>query len=269
LVAAILLVLAPGLAAAQTQLRVIVSQGEWAAPLPRPPVIRVRGTRFDVSRRAYDSLFVVPPGDYRVTASVGARESAPTTVSVPAGGASELRIGLGSGRLQLTITRGNNLAFWDAPRLELRQGSTVVRRGVAGRSIFAAPVRGPQTVLDADPGVYTLRVFLPDAGQFVDIPDLSIAAAETNTAIVEAGAAQLAVGWAPPPREFGNVGARPYPLVRILRHGRLLVERPGDPAGFLLLPGDYEVVALFGRREIMRQALTLAAGDTHTITIGP
>ena len=265
---AIVLALAPGLVQAQTQLRVIVSQGEWAAPLPRPPVVRVRGAHFDISRRAYDALFVVPPGDYRVTTRVDARESVPTSVSVSEGAASELRIGLGSGRLQVAITRGRNLAFWDAPRLELREGATVVRRSVGGRSVFAAPVRGPQTVFDADPGVYTLRVMLPDAGQFVDILNLRIAAAETSTVIVEAGAAELSVGWAPPQFERGN-GARPYPLVRILRRGRLLVERAGDPAVFLLLPGEYDVVALQAGQEIARHTLTLAAGDTHTITIGP
>ena len=58
-------------------------------------------------------------------------------------------------------------------------------------------------------------------------------------------------------------------MVRVLQRGRLLVERPGDPATFLLLPGDYEVVALQGGREIARHSLTLAAGDTHTIAIGP
>jgi hypothetical protein len=267
-IAAILLALAPGLAQAQAQLRVIVSQGEWAAPLPRPPIVRVRGPHIDISRSAYDTLFVVPPGDYRVTTRVGARESMPTSVSVAEGGASELRIGLGSGRLQVAITRGRNLAFWDAPRLELRQGASVIRRGTGARSVFAAPVPGPQTVFDADPGVYTLRVMLPEAGQFVDIPNLRIAAAETNTMIVEAGAAELSVGWAPPQFDRGD-GARPWAMVRILQRGRLLVERPGDPVMFLLLPGDYEVVALQAGREIARHSLTLAAGDTHTIAIGP
>jgi hypothetical protein len=173
----------------------------------------------------------------------------------------------GSGRLQVAITRGRNLAFWDAPRLELRRGTTVVRRAVGGRALFAAPVPGPQAVLDAAPGVYALRVMLPDGGQFVDIPNLRIAAAETSTMVVEAGAAELSVGWAPQP-ERGN-GARPWPMVRILARGRLLVARPGDPAMFLLLPGDYEVVALSGAQEVARHRLTLAAGDTHAIAIGP
>jgi hypothetical protein len=178
-------------------------------------------------------------------------------------------IAAGNGRLQVAITRGNNLAFWDAPRLELRRGTTVVRRSVGGRSLFAAPISAPQAVFDTRAGVYTLRVMLPDAGQFVDIPNLRIAAGETGTVVVEAGAAELSVGWAPSQYERGNEGARPWPMVRVLQRGRLLVQRPGDPAAFLLLPGDYEVVGLLGAHEVLRRRLTLAAGDTQAIAIGP
>jgi hypothetical protein len=189
----------------------------------------------------------------------------PTLVSGSA--AAQTDIPAGSGRLQVAITRGRNLAFWDAPRLELRQGARVVRRGVGGRGLFAAPVPAPQAVFDAAPGVYTLRVRLPDGGQFVDIPNLRIAGAETNTALVEAGAAELSVGRAPH-EERGN-GAQPWLMVRIFARGRLLVARPGDPAVFLLLPGDYEVVVLLGAQELARHRLTLAAGDTHAIAVGP
>jgi hypothetical protein len=135
-----------------------------------------------------------------------------------------------------------------------------VRRGVtgaAGRAVLAAPA-----------GVYALRVRLPDGGQRVDIPDVRVAAGESVERAVEAPAAVLTVGWVAQ-AEHGT-GAIPWPRVRIYRGPALVADRAGNPAWFLLLPGDYTVVVLWaGRVERVRRTVSLAAGETRVMEVEP
>jgi hypothetical protein len=266
-VIALLLALVPGVAAAQTQLRVIVRQGEWAAPLPRPPVVRVHGAHFDISRSANDALFVLPPGDYRVTVRLGTGNvTPPTAVTVPEGGTTELTIGLGSGRLEVLLVNGGQ-AFPGMPNLELRRDGALVRTASSSYMLFAAAFTRPQAVFDAPPGVYAMRILLPHGRQFVDIPDVRITAAQSDRQVVEAGVAELWVGWSR--RGELDHGARPFPTVRVSQGGHLLATIAADPARFVLLPGSYEVVVLEASSEVLRQSLTLAAGETRRIEVGP
>ena len=243
-------------AAAPTRLRVTVSEN--GRPPAGQPAVRVQGAGgFDMTLSDRVVVFTLPPGDYRVTARLGSgRESEPASVSVAEGRTTELAIGLGTGRLEIVLQHGRNRPFPGFPNVELRRDGRVV-----------AATSGAQAAFDADPGVYSLRVMMPGGQQYVDIPDLRIAAGQTERRTLEAGAGAVAVTVAGRFRP----GASPFPLVQFMQGGRLVVGTSDNPARFMLVPGDYELVVLDpgNGSEVARRPLSVAAGDDQRIDLAP
>jgi hypothetical protein len=166
----------------------------------------------------------------------------------------------GTGRLEVTLTSAGR-PFPGTPRLELRQGETVVLAAAA------TAAGGTQAVFDAPPAVYTLRVLMPGERQFVDIPDLHIVAGQTSRRTIEAGAAELSVGWTEP--EHPCISARPCAIVHVERDGQLVLTGTSNPSRFVLLPGRYDVGLGYASRDAGRRSLTLAAGDSQAVTFAP
>jgi hypothetical protein len=165
-----------------------------------------------------------------------------------------------TGRLEVTLTSAGRL-FPGTPRLELRQGDHAVLPATA------TATGGTQAAFDAPPGVYILRVLMPGERQFVDIPDLRIAAGETSRRTIEAGAAELSVGWTEP--EHPCISARPCAIVHVERDGQLVLTGTSNPSNFVLLPGRYEVGLGYASRDVGRRSLMLAAGDSQTVAFAP
>ncbi len=241
---------------APTRLRVTVTEN--GRPPAGHPAVRVQGEGgFDMTLSDRVVVFTLQPGEYRVTARLGSgRESDPATVSVAAARTTELTVGLGTGRLEVTLQHGRGRPFPGFPNVELRRDGRVI-----------AATSGAQAAFDADPGVYSLRVMMPGGQQFVDIPDLRVVAGQTERRTLEAGAGALAVTVAGRFRP----GAAPYPLVQFMQGGRLVVGLSDNPARFLLVPGDYELVVLDPSTggAVARQAVSVAAGEDQRINLAP
>jgi hypothetical protein len=167
---------------------------------------------------------------------------------------------MAAGRLEVTLTSAGR-PFPGTPRLELRQGDHAVLTATATATGVT------QAVFDAPPAVYSLRVLMPRERQFVDIPDLRIAAGETSRRTIEVGVAELSVGWTEP--EHPCISVRPCTIVHVERDGELVLTGTSNPSRFVLLPGRYDVGMSYASRDLGRRSLTLAAGDSQAVAFAP
>lgn len=232
----------------RTGLRVTVTDNgrrPEAAPLVR--VVAASGE--ERTQAGEDTTFEVPAGAYRVGARLGSgRESELVAVTVPEGRVVTVAIGTGTGRLEVRVSAAGR-DFPGAPPIQLVRGDEIVASGV-----------GPETAFDADPGVYTLRIQLMTTDQVIDVPDLRIVAGRTERRSIVAQVGQIRV------RVQGVA-----PLVQMIHSDGAIIASIDNPAAFVLLPGAYELVVINAATgaEIERRALTIAAGDTQSVEIGP
>lgn len=84
---------------------------------------------------------------------------------------------------------------------------------------------------------------------------------------VEAGAAELSVGWTDP--DPPCISARPCAIVHVERDGQLVLSGTSNPSNFVLLPGRYDIDLSYASRQVGRRSLALAAGDRQAMAFAP
>ena len=121
------------------------------------------------SQAGEDTVFEVPAGRYQVSARIGSgAETQPVPAEVREGRVTTVAVGTGTGRLAVrVIAAGQPTPI--ATTVELVRDNQLVAAAFGGEVVF-----------DADPGEYSLRIQIMNAGQVVEVPNLRIAAGQTN-----------------------------------------------------------------------------------------
>jgi Ca-activated chloride channel family protein len=215
------------------------------------PIVRVVAEGgAERSQAGEDTVFDVPAGRYQVSARIGSgAETQAVPATVTEGRVTAVVVGGGTGRLAVrVIAAGQSTPI--ATTVELIRDGQVVAAEFGGELTF-----------DTDPGDYTLRIQIMTADQVVEVPNLRVAAGQTNrqSIVAPVGVLRVAVQ--------GGVA----PLVQATSAGGAIIGVASNPAELLLLAGSYELVVQNQSTgaEIDRRTVTIAAGEAQTITITP
>ena len=236
------------------RLEVLVTEGGKTTAVA--PMVRVRDDKgMDVSLVENPAVFRLPPGTYRVSAHVGAGpESAAVEATLPEGADKSVGIDLGTGTLNIRVTKGEGRQFKQRPMIELRRPDEA--NPVAGMADHTARFQ-------AQAGSYTVRVGLAGV-QKKDFPGVAIKAGETASAELEVpgGDVEVTVSggrYAP--------GANPLPYVQVLQDGAMLTALTANPARFQLLAGRYTLGLSGDGKTVTTKVIDVRQGDDLAVEL--
>ncbi|MEW6357931.1 MAG: hypothetical protein AB1696_16475 [Planctomycetota bacterium] len=231
----------------------VLEADRTVARQPRITVCRPDAPAFaPVTLMENPSCFTLEPGTYEVTASVGTgQQTIPRTAVLEAGKTVVMKIGTGTGTLELTLTAGGR-PMSRVPVVELR---------AAGQPIAAASESPAK--FQVQEGAYLVRVNLGSGQQTHEVPDVSVLAGETTQRTIDVPCALISI--AVSGGAYGAGGKFPY--VEIQQGGKMAAALMDNPARFLLLRGDYKIGVREGDQLIVARDITVQPGQDQTIEL--